>query len=82
MHYVYILQSIKYPQRLYKGYTVNLKERIKYHNWGDCKHTVKYGPWRFVYYSVFIDKKKALAFERYLKSSSGIAFMRKRLINY
>lgn len=81
MYYVYILQSIKYPNRIYKGYTTNVENRLRAHNFGDCHSTVYFKPWKLIYYCAFIEKKKALDFERYLKSASGIAFMRKRLIN-
>jgi len=81
MHIVYILQSINFPKQLYKGYTTDLKNRIVKHNSGSVPHTAKYKPWNIVFYCCFKNKKKALDFERYLKTASGIAFMRKRLIN-
>jgi len=82
MYYVYILQSIKYPRKLYKGYSTNLKKRLNYHNSGLCKHTSWYKPWKIIFYAVFADKYIAIRFEKYLKTASGIAFARKRLINY
>ncbi len=82
MHYVYILQSMSTPKQYYKGYTTELNKRLARHNSGTTKHTAKYRPWRLIFYCVFPDKDKAIAFEKYLKSASGIAFMRKRLINY
>ena len=81
MHVVYIIQSIKYKKEIYKGYTTNLKNRLKKHNSGSVKHTAQYKPWKLIFYAVFSNKKNAIAFEKYLKSGSGIAFMRKRLIN-
>jgi hypothetical protein len=36
-------------------------------------------PWRLVTYIAFSDEKKAVAFEKYLKSHSGRAFANKRL---
>ena len=80
MHYVYILQSIDLPNRVYKGSTENLKERLKLHNSGKVDSTAKFKPWKMIFYCTFTEKKKALDFEKYLKSASGIAFMRKRLI--
>ncbi|MFH1207596.1 MAG: GIY-YIG nuclease family protein [Patescibacteria group bacterium] len=82
MHIVYILQSKSDPKRFYKGYTTNLQERLINHNLGKSKHTSKYRPWGIVFYCVFPNKKRAMKFEHYLKSASGIAFMRKRLISY
>jgi predicted GIY-YIG superfamily endonuclease len=49
------------------------------HNSGRAKHTSKFKPWRLVTYLGFSDPEKAVAFERYLKSSSGRAFTKKRL---
>lgn len=37
-------------------------------------------PLRLVHISVFSDLKKAYDFERYLKTGSGKAFMKKRLV--
>ena len=80
MYYVYILQSETKPTELYKGFTEDLRARLNEHNQGNCDHTAKFRPWKMIYYCAFTDKKKALDFEKYLKSASGIAFMRKRLI--
>jgi hypothetical protein len=44
-----------------------------------AKHTSKYRPWQIETYLAFTDHQMAVAFERYLKTSSGIAFARKRL---
>ena len=80
MYFVYIIQSIKYPSELYKGFTRNLDDRMRRHNSGKERYTAKYKPWKLVFYCAFENKKTALAFEKYLKTASGIAFMRKRLI--
>lgn len=74
MHLVYIIQSINCVDQIYVGITVDIK-----HNSGGNKHTVKYKPWKIVWFCAFPSKKKAAEFEKYLKSSSGIAFRRKRL---
>jgi hypothetical protein len=49
---------------------------MKAHN---SAHANKYRPWRLITYVAFSDAAKAAAFERYMKSSSGRAFARKRL---
>ncbi|TAL33489.1 MAG: GIY-YIG nuclease family protein [Alphaproteobacteria bacterium] len=79
MKYVYILQSIEDPERHYVGSTDDLRQRLKAHNDGKVPHTSKFKPWRINTYVGFSDEKRAVAFEKYLKSSSGIAFSRKRL---
>lgn len=80
MFYVYIIKSKIYPDQYYTGFSENIDERLEEHNCGKSIHTAKFKPWVLVYYSTFLDKKKALDFEIYLKSSSGRAFRNKRLI--
>ena len=79
MMYVYLLQSIDYPEERYVGRTVDLKSRFAAHNAGRSPHTGKFRPWRLVTYVAFSDEQKAVDFERYLKSASGRAFANKRL---
>lgn len=79
MKYVYFLQSIDYPDQHYVGLTDDLRARVRVHNSGGSPHTAKYKPWRLITYVGFSDEAKAVAFERYMKSSSGRAFAKKRL---
>lgn len=78
MHYVYILKLSN--NTYYVGQTANLKKRVKDHNSGNTPHTRKFKPVELAFYCAFKDKKKALDFEKYLKSGSGIAFRKKRLV--
>ena len=77
-YYVYILQSVD-DDRFYTGFSEDLENRLKSHNTGKDPHTAKYRPWRIKTALAFTDRKKALEFERYLKSPSGRAFAKKRL---
>ncbi|MFH1827161.1 MAG: GIY-YIG nuclease family protein [bacterium] len=78
MYYVYIL---KLSNRLYYvGYSSNLKNRIKAHKEGSISSTKNLRPLILVYYSAFTNQRKAVKFERCLKSSSGFAFRNKRLV--
>ena len=79
MYYIYIMKSLK-DGSLYKGFTEDLKERLKIHNQGGDDYTSRKRPWKLVWYCAFNDKKKALAFEKYLKSGSGRAFLKRHLI--
>ncbi|MBL8545689.1 MAG: GIY-YIG nuclease family protein [Hyphomonadaceae bacterium] len=79
MFYVYLLESEAFPGQRYTGFTADVAARLKVHNKGDSSHTSKYRPWRLVAYFAFEDEKRAIAFERYLKSGSGKAFANKRL---
>jgi len=77
MKYVYILQSLSDPNRFYDGITEDLKSRLIQHNAGEVLHTAKYKPWKIKNYFAFEDHKKAFAFEKYLKSGSGRAFVKR-----
>jgi predicted GIY-YIG superfamily endonuclease len=79
MKYVYFLQSIDHPDQTYVGLTDDLRARLKTHNAGGALHTAKYKPWRLVTYVAFDDADRAAGFERYMKTSSGRAFAKKRL---
>ena len=81
MYYVYILRSQIRPNKIYTGYTNDLKMRLLVHNQGGCRHTSQYKPWGIEWYCAFNDKLKAVRFEKYLKSSSGKAFSNKRFLN-
>jgi putative endonuclease len=77
--YVYILQSDLDPRRFYTGLTDDLPKRLRNHNAGRVPHTTKWKPWRLKTYVAFSDRVRAVQFERYLKSASGRAFVKRRL---
>ncbi len=79
MYYVYLIRSQVDPKQIYTGFTEDLRQRLLDHNAGKSVHTKKYVPWTLETYIAFSDRKQALAFERYLKTGSGIAFAKKRL---
>ena len=81
MYYAYILRSEADPSQIYKGLTEDIEKRLDYHNSGKVYHTAKYKPWRMVFYAAFETRELAADFEKYLKTASGIAFLRKRFIN-
>lgn len=59
--------------------TDDLKERISDHHRGSSPHTAKFRPWQLVAYFAFAERRRAVAFERYLKSGSGRAFLRRHV---
>jgi predicted GIY-YIG superfamily endonuclease len=79
MYYVYLIRSINYPNQKYIGWTEDLQRRLHDHNSGSFCHTKQYKPWKIVVFVQFLDKLKALDFEKYLKSGAGHAFAQKRL---
>ena len=80
MWYVYIIKSVSRPDQEYTGASQDLKQRLVDHNARKSPHTAKFVPWDLVWYCAFSDKLRALEFERYLKSHSGRAFAKKRLL--
>jgi putative endonuclease len=78
-YYTYILESERFPNRFYTGFTENLYSRLESHNQGHNQHTARAKPWRVKTAIAFTDRQKALDFEAYLKSPSGRAFAKKRL---
>lgn len=79
MYYVYILQSRK-DKSYYTGFTENLKQRLKEHNYGTADYSKSKTPFELIWFCTFKDKKKAPDFEKYLKQGSGFAFAKKRLV--
>jgi len=58
--YVYILQSVAFPDKHYVGITDDLRARLPKHNAGEVPHTSKYKPWRIKTYLAFSDEKRAI----------------------
>jgi predicted GIY-YIG superfamily endonuclease len=76
---VYILHSQLSSEHFYVGRTEDLHARLKKHNAGEVPHTAKFKPWQIKTATAFSDEKRAIEFERYLKTASGHAFATKRL---
>jgi putative endonuclease len=70
MYYVYILRSLK-NNKLYKGFTNDLKRRFYEHNIGKSVYTKNNGPWKLIYYEAFYSEKDARREEIFLKSGKG-----------
>jgi predicted GIY-YIG superfamily endonuclease len=79
MFYSYILRSKK-DLTYYYGSTQNLRKRLHQHNSGESKYSKVHMPYELIWYCAFLTREKALAFEKYLKSSSGHAFSKKRFL--
>ena len=77
--FVYVLKNNESPQRYYTGITSDVARRTAAHNAGNCVHTAKYRPWCVDLVVEFRDEDRAVAFERYLKSGSGVAFAQRHL---
>jgi len=75
MFYVYILLCA--DNKTYVGCTNDLKDRLERHKKGQVEATKNRLPVRLTCYFAFVIEKTAFNFERYLKSGSGRAFMKK-----
>jgi len=69
-----------FSEQEYIGATADLKRRIADHNAGRSTHSAKFKPWELGWYCAFRGKYEALECEKYLKSHSGRAFAKKRLV--
>ena len=78
MFYCYILKLSN--NKDYIGFSSDLRQRVEEHKLGKVFATKKFLPVKLIYYSAFFTKKKALDFEKYLKTASGFAFRNKRLV--
>jgi len=79
MWYEYILKSSKDGQ-LYVGSTSDLKRRLREHKAGLCVSTRHRRPVTLEAYIAVRDESVARGLETYLKSGSGIATLRKRIL--
>jgi predicted GIY-YIG superfamily endonuclease len=77
MYYVY---SLKCKDGFYVGCTDDLKDRLSRHQKGNVPATVNRLPLELDFYFAIKDKYKAFDFEKYLKSGSGRAFLKKHFI--
>ena len=77
--YVYVLESMSSPERHYVGRSSDVERRLAEHNEGKSDHTRKFRPWHVRATFSFHEAERAEAFERYLKSGSGRAFLRRHL---
>jgi len=80
MYYVYILKSVV-EDWYYVGYSADLRERLKEHNDGKVISTKARRPFTIASYIAIREKETAIALEKYLKTGSGIAWMKKRLLS-
>jgi putative endonuclease len=78
MWYVYVLLCNN--GEYYKGCTNYIEDRIERHLKGWVESTKEFRPLTLITFIAFTDKYKAYEFEKYLKSGSGRAFLKKHLV--
>ena len=81
MFYVYIIQS-QINQKLYFGYTGNLKRRFLEHNIGKSNATKRNKPYVLIYYEAYQSRQDAFLREKQLKHyGKSLAMLKKRIKN-
>ena len=80
MFYVYLIKSIPFPNQHYVGFSEDHEHRLEDHNAGKSAHTNKFKPWKLICYFAFTDYNQAKEFEKYLKTGSGRAFLKKHFL--
>ena len=73
---VYVMRSMKDPDRQYIGRTADMAARLSSHNAGESPQTARQAPWQVMVLMQFVDEQRALDFEKFLKSGSGRGFVR------
>lgn len=71
VYYVYILQSSKKKNWLYKGSTSDLKRRVIEHNAGKNFSTAPYAPLKLIYYEAYLLKKRRGSARKVPKNKHG-----------
>ncbi len=79
MWYVYILRSMK-DRNFYVGSTNNIRRRLTEYNSGKVGSTMGRIPFSLEAYIGVKDQNKAIELERYLKTGSGRALLKKRIL--
>ena len=77
-YFVYILRCV--DGKPYTGCTENMEERLKRHQKGHVLATANRLPVNLEFYFAIENKYKAFEFEKYLKSGSGRAFLKKHFL--
>ncbi|KAF2341807.1 GIY-YIG nuclease family protein [Flavobacterium tistrianum] len=79
---VYILYSEKF-KKTYTGFTSNLIERFKSHNFlGTKGYSLKFRPWIVIHVEFFNSKTEAMKREKYLKTGIGREFIKKLFLRF
>ena len=81
MFFTYVLIS-KVDNRMYTGYTKDLKLRLEQHQKGLEDSTKDRRPLKLVYYEACLNQQDATHREKYLKTYLGKMFLRNRLKSY
>ncbi len=76
-YYTYVLKSLL-DNKLYIGWTNNLKNRVLKHHNGKLESTKHRRPLKLIYFEACLDKEKAIKREKELKSGFGRSYLKRR----
>ncbi|HOW96832.1 MAG TPA: GIY-YIG nuclease family protein [Kiritimatiellia bacterium] len=79
-YFVYVLRSLVAPEKTYVGFSTRPDERLVEHNTFTQTYSSRSAPWERIACIAFARRSVALAFERYLKTPSGKAFLKKHVL--
>jgi putative endonuclease len=79
MWYVYVLRSSR-DNNLYVGSTNDISRRLNEHNSGKVDSTKNRKPFSLEAYFAVKDQSRAFELEKYFKTGSGRALLRKRIL--
>ena len=83
MYKVYLLRSVRKPEKSYVGLTTrDMEERLTEHNNGLSRYTKTDRPWKLIYYEIFYCKVCAEKKEMFFKSGIGYKLRKLILDNY
>jgi putative endonuclease len=74
-----LLEFPKKDEKLYIGFSKDLKNRLDEHNQGLVQATRDRQPLKIVYYEACLNKEKAIEREKALKTGFGRAYLKRRL---
>jgi putative endonuclease len=75
--FVYVFKNADPVPCFYVGLTSDVRSRVSDHNTRRCPHTASRRPWEIPVIIESPDERRAVRFERYLKSGSGRAFAKR-----
>ena len=78
MYYVYVLKSQR-DEKLYIGYTADLRKRVREHQNGEVISTKPRRPFELIFYEGYKSMADAKRRERYLKTDKGKSSLRMML---
>ena len=80
MWFVYVIRSVNHPF-MYIGHTDNVMKRLRRHNDGLNQSTKHYAPFVLDAYVAVRNKSMAVKLEKYFKTGSGKAVLKKRILS-